>query len=198
MLSIEMSPILMQFFRGHYTLDCGVWWQDLLTELSSAHNFHCKPKPDSNVEIFSLRIKLQKNINQNNSHAHSIPNYIINILPPIVLHNFLPYSLEVENTYLKQQIKVEPGERNSVYCLDLSKEIKLTVKMKYNGLNWNGTFHYTTQLEEKILVLATEEKCGEQVSINVKVERDDSCNIFIYSSYWIINKTGIPVHIKVR
>lgn len=139
---------------------------------------------------------MEQNIVQKNSHAHSIPNYIIHILPPLVFHNFLPYALEVENTTLKQQIKVDPGERNSVYSLDLTKEIKLVIRMKYNGLTWSGTFHYTPQLEEKIVTLSTEEKGGMQVLVNVKVERENSCKIFFYSTYWIVNKTGLPLHIK--
>lgn len=102
----------------------------------------------------------------------------------------------MENTSLKQQIKVDPAERNSVYSLDLTKEIKLMIKMKYNGMMWSGTFHYTPQFEEKIVILSTDEKDGKQVLVNVKVERENSCKIFFYSSYWIVNKTGLPLHIK--
>lgn len=148
------------------------------------------------MEVFSLRIKLEKNVTQKNSHAHSIPNYVVNILPPLVLHNFLPYTLEVENTFLKQQIKVDPGERNSVYSLDLTKEIKLVIRMKYGGVLWGGTFHYTPQFEEKTVTLTTEERGGAQVLVNAKAERETSCKIFFYSSHWIVNKTGLPLNIK--
>lgn len=143
-----------------------------------------------------MRIKLQQNITQKDSHAHSIPNYIIHILPPLIFINFLPYALDVENTSLKQQIKVDPGEKHSVYSLNLTKELKLLIKMKYDGMMWSGTFHYTPQFEEKIVTLSTEEKGSQQILINVKAERENSCKIFFYSTYWIVNKTGLPLHIK--
>lgn len=204
MQSMYFSKCVLEFIdsvihscRGHYASDCGIWWQDLLIDLDAAHNFHCNPKCNSNLEVFSLRIKLQRNINQKNSHAHSIPNYIIRILPPLILYNFLPYCVEVQNTDLKQHIKVDPGEKNSVYSLDLTKERKLTIKMKYDGIMWTGTLNFTSQLEEKIVVLSADEKCGKQMLINVKVERENSCNLYLYTAYWIVNKTGLPLHIKV-
>lgn len=146
--------------------------------------------------MFYFRIKLETNITQKNSQAHSIPNYIIHILPPLVLNNFLPYALEVENTSLKQQIKVDPGEKNSVYCLDVTREIKFMLQMKYDGVMWSGTFNYTPQFEEKIVTLSTEDNGGKQVLVNVRAERDTSCKIFFYSTHWIVNKTGLPLHIK--
>lgn len=179
-------------------MNCGIWWRDLLTDLDSAHDFHCNPKCNSNVEIFSLRIKLQRNINRKNSCAHSIPNYIIHILTPLVFQNFLPYTVEVQNEDLKQQIKIEPSEKSSVYSLDLSKEIKLVIKMKYNGLTWSGNLRFTTRLEEKLIVLSTEENSGKQILVNVRVDKERSCNVFFYASYWISNKTGLPLHVKVN
>lgn len=143
-------------------------------------------------------MKLERNINRKNSHTHSIPNYIIHILPPLIFHNFLPYAVEVQNVDLKQQIKVEPSEKNSVYSLDLNKEIKLLIKMKYNGLSWTGNLRFTTRLEEKLVVLSTEENSGKQVLVNVRVEKEGSCKVFFYASYWIVNKTGLPIDIKVN
>lgn len=183
-------------FRGHYITDSGIWWQDLLTELDSTHDLQCQPKPDANVDVFSLRIKLQPNITQKNSHGHSIPNYVIHVHPPIILNNLLPYALELENTALRLQTKVDPGEKVSIYCLDLAREVKLTLQMKYNGVLWSGTFNYTPQFEEKIVTLSTEDTNGLQVLVNVKAERETSCKIFFYSTHWIVNKTGLPLHFK--
>lgn len=104
--------------------------------------------------------------------------------------------LEIENTALNQQIKVDAGEKNGVYTLDLTKEVKLIMKIKENGMLYTGTFNYTPQFEEKIVTLSTEEKGKQHILIHAKAERETSYNIYFYSGYWIVNKTGLPLHIK--
>ncbi|XP_063908904.1 intermembrane lipid transfer protein VPS13C-like isoform X2 [Zophobas morio] len=184
------------YAEGHYTSDSGIWWKDLATELDIAHNLHCRPRSDSNLEVFSLRVMLTKNLDIPNSQAHSVPNYIIHLLPPLILHNYLPYSLEVENVMLKQHIKIEPGEKKSVYSLDLSKDQKLLIKVKYNLLTWSGILNFTTYLDEKIVILSSDSKEVKHLAINTKTDREGSCNIFFYTPYWIINKIGLPLQIK--
>lgn len=71
-------------------------------EMDAAYNLICKPKNDSSLEIFALRAVLQRNLDVKNSLAHSVPNYLIRLLPPMSVQNFLPYSLQVENLKLKQ------------------------------------------------------------------------------------------------
>lgn len=188
-------------FRGHYASDTGIWWQELTTDLDVAHNFHCNPKSESNLEVFALRLMLKKNIEVKNSLIHSIPNYVIHLLPPLILHNFLPYSLEVQNVYLKQQMKIEPGEQTSIYSLNLSKDQKLLIKITYANLIWSGLLNLTTHLDEKIVILTSDSKvdsCNKNLTINVKTDREGSCNIYFYTPYWIVNKTTLPLYIKVN
>ncbi|XP_017782614.1 PREDICTED: vacuolar protein sorting-associated protein 13A-like [Nicrophorus vespilloides] len=188
------------YAEGHYASNTGIWWKDLVTDLDTAHNFHCNPKSSSNLEVFSLRVMLKKNIEAKNSHSHSIPNYVIHLLPPLILHNYLPYALTVENVILKQQMKVEPGEKTSIYSLNLSSDQKLVIKVGYYNLVWTGLLTLTPHLDEKVIVLTSDTKLEgswtRQLAVNVKAERDDSCNVYIYTPYWIVNKTTLPLHIK--
>ncbi|KAJ8960584.1 hypothetical protein NQ318_013873 [Aromia moschata] len=185
------------YAEGHYASDSGIWWQDLATELDTAYDLHCKPKPDSNVEIFSLRVLLKKNLDVKHFQAHTIPNYVIHLLPPLIIHNYLPYTLEVLNVGLKQVVKVEPGEQNSVYSLDFSRDEKLLIRVKRDSVTWSGNLNLTRHLDEKIIVLNTESKEDmKNLAINVKSDREGSCNLFFYTPYWIVNKTGLPLQIK--
>lgn len=187
------------FFRGHYASDSGIWWKDLATELDTAYDLHCKPKSDSNVEIFSLRVMLRRNLNVNNTQAHTIPNYVIHLLPPLIIHNFLPYTVEVLNVSLKQVVKIESGEQNSVYSLDFSRDQKLLIRVKHDSVTWSGNLNLTKHLDEKIVVLNSENKEDtKNMPINVKSDREGSCNLFFYTPYWIVNKTGLPLQIKVQ
>lgn len=71
-------------------------------EMDAAYNLICKPKNDPTLEIFALRVVLEKNLDIKNSLGHSVPNYLIRLLPPMSVQNFLPYTLQVENLTLKQ------------------------------------------------------------------------------------------------
>ena len=188
--------------RGHYVPGAGIWWQDLATELDTARNFRCTPKSDSNLEIFSLRVMLKRNAKAaNNPQAHFIPNYVIHLLPPLIVHNHLPYGLELLNTDLKQHMKIDPGERSSAYSLDLSKDQRLQVKVKYSGSTWRGNFTLTTHFDEKTTHLSSEavdDNQNRQLSVHIRAEREGSCNVFFYAPYWIVNKTGLSLHVKVR
>ncbi|CAH1112949.1 unnamed protein product [Psylliodes chrysocephalus] len=184
------------YAEGHYASDSCIWWKDLATEMDNAHDLHCKPKSDSNVEIFSIRVMLKRNIDIKNINHSTIPNYIIHLLPPLLITNFLPYSLEVLNVSLKQVIKVEPGEKSSVYSLDFSKDQKLLIRLKHNSTTWTGTLNLTQHLDEKIILLSTDNKEFSNLAINVKSDREGSCNLFFYTPYWIANKTGLPLQIK--
>lgn len=128
----------------------------------------------------------------------SVPNYVIHLLPPLVIHNFLPYMLEVLNVSLKQVIKVEPGEKHSVYSSDFSKDQKLTIRVKRNSVTWIGNLNLTKHLDEKSLLLNSDSKDVHNMTVNVKANREGSCNLYFYAPYWIMNKTGLPLQIKVR
>lgn len=134
-----------------------------------------------------------------NAQSHFIPNYIIQLLPPVIIYNYLPYTVEVENIELGQVFKVESGEKTSAYAFNLSKDQKLFVRVSYSSSAWSGTLNMTTHLDEKIMHLASEGKDDENknLTINVKTDREGSCSIYFYSPYWIVNKTGLPLHVKV-
>ncbi|GJQ74448.1 hypothetical protein Trydic_g21318 [Trypoxylus dichotomus] len=187
------------YAEGHYASDTGIWWQDLATELDAAHDFHCNPKSDSNLEVFSLRIVLKRNIDVKNSQSHFIPNYVIHLLPPLIFRNYLPYTVEVENLELNQMIKVESGEKASAYALNLSRDQKLCVRVIYSCSLWSGILNLTTHFDEKVMHLTNEDEKDDDnkyLTVNVKADREGSCYIYFYAPYWIVNKTGLPVHIK--
>lgn len=105
--------------------------------------------------------------------------------------------LEVLNISLKQIIKVDPGEKHSVYSSDFSVDQKLTIRVKHNSITWTGNMNLTKHLDEKSILLNSDSTKGSHLTVNVKADREGSCNLFFYASYWIMNKTGLPLQIKV-
>lgn len=70
----------------------------------------------------------------------------------------------------------------------------------YLGIPWLGSFSLSPDLEEKIVTMATEhdtEGGNKQLGLSIKVERSETCEIILYAPYWIINKTALPLQIRV-
>ena len=73
--------------------------------------------------------------------------------------------------------------------------------MNYLGLDWTGSVDLTNDLEE-FKAINMEADCNidsqnKQLSLSIHVNQRLSMDLFIYSPYWIINKTGLPVQIRV-
>lgn len=75
--------------------------------------------------------------------------------------------------------------------------MKVSVKVKQNHLVWNGTLHLTSYLDEKVVALTTaDQENHKSLAINVKAEREASYNLYFFATYWIVNKTGLPLKVK--
>lgn len=71
----------------------------------------------------------------------------------------------------------------------------------YLGIPWMGSFNLSADLEEKIVAMATEhdtEGGNKQLGLSLRVERSETCDLMLHAPYWIINKTGLPLQIRVR
>jgi hypothetical protein len=56
-------------------------------------------------------------------------------------------------------------------------------------------------VEEKIVGMMTEQDTeggNKQLGLSVKVERGDTCDVILYAPYWIINKTSLPLQLRVK
>lgn len=69
-------------------------------------------------------------------------------------------------------------------------------------MEWNGTLEVSSSLEEfKAITMETEganELANRQLSLSIHADRSKSLDLQIFSPYWIINKTGLPIQIRVR
>ncbi|KAL1509464.1 hypothetical protein ABEB36_004192 [Hypothenemus hampei] len=185
------------YAEGHHASETGIWWNDMVREVDAPVNLICKPKKDPNLGIFSLRVALQKSLENVRNWVHSVPNYVIRLLPPLTIQNFLPYTLEVENVALQNRVKAEPGEKISMYSLNLTADQKFALTMTYNTLTWQGQLNLTGHLDDKLILMVSDQKSERKdVYINVKCEKELSFDLIFYSSYWIVNKTGLPLRIK--
>jgi hypothetical protein len=64
-----------------------------------------------------------------NRASRSIPNYLIRLLPPLAMHNRLPYAVEVKVPTISYEVRIEAGEKTNIYFLNLLKMHKICVEV---------------------------------------------------------------------
>lgn len=137
---------------------------------------------------------------QANKVTRAIPNYLIRVLPPLAFYNRLPYAVEISITTLNYRTRIEAGERVYSYIVNLLINHKVTIDINYLELPWTGQFTLSPDITEKNINMSTdgETDCGnKQLGVCVKVERNETWEVFLHAPYWIINKTGLPLQLKV-
>ena len=71
----------------------------------------------------------------------------------------------------------------------------------YLAVDWSGIVELSAALDEfKAVTMDAEsniEGQNKQLSLGVHVNRENSMDLYVYSPYWIINKTSLPLQIRV-
>ena len=180
--------------------ESGLWWKELAADMNTAKDFFCPPKDDKDPQAFSCRVVCSEGVPVKQTYR-SIPNYTLRLLPPLQFHNGLPFAVELKVPAIRWEQRVEAGDKVSQYFLNLAKMHRVTVEVPaYLGLAWTGSFNLTPDLEEKTLAMATEQDTeggNKQLSVTVRVDRSAICDVYLHAPYWIINKTGLPLQLRV-
>ncbi|KAL9969256.1 hypothetical protein ACROYT_G021452 [Oculina patagonica] len=129
------------------------------------------------------------------------PHHVIHLYPPLVLHNKLPFELVLSTQDKGGEDKfVLPGDKVPFVnqCPGDSCQITITLT-GYKEVNWIG--HLAVRKERyKFLELPmqSQEEITKQVSLGVvTMHQSGTRELFIYSPYWLINKTGLHVEYRV-
>lgn len=113
----------------------------------------------------------------------------------------LSYALELKLPNIKYDVRIEAGDKTNIYFLNLQKVQKVTIEIpEYLGIPWVGSFNLTPDLEEKVIQMVTEQDTeggNKQLGLSLRVTRNSTINLYLHSPYWIINKTGLPLQIRV-
>ena len=60
-----------------------------------------------------------------------IPKYLIRLLPPLAFHNRLPYAIEIKVPSVKYEVRIEAGEKASIYLLNLLRSHKININVSH-------------------------------------------------------------------
>lgn len=64
-----------------------------------------------------------------------IPKYLIRLLPPLAFHNRLPYAIEIKVPLIKYEVRIEAGEKASIYFLNLLRTHKISIHVSKICIN---------------------------------------------------------------
>ena len=71
----------------------------------------------------------------------------------------------------------------------------------YLACDWRGTLEITKDMEEfKAIAMDTDvdpDNNNKHLSLSVHFNLTETCNLYIYSPYWIVNKTDLTFQIRV-
>ncbi|CAH1390229.1 unnamed protein product [Nezara viridula] len=106
--------------------DTGLWWQDLASDLNTPKDIVCSAKEESEPTVFSVRAFCEEG-SPIWRPSRLIPKYLIRLLPPLAFHNRLPYAIEVKVPSIKYEVRIEAGEKASIYFLNLLRTHKISI-----------------------------------------------------------------------
>ena len=72
--------------------------------------------------------------------------------------------------------------------------------LDYQSHDWHGTLELTKALEDfKAITMTTDtnDTQGDALSLSIHVDRTHALDLYVYSPYWVINKTTLPLQIRV-
>jgi len=136
--------------------------------------------------------------------AKSVANgkNVINILAPIVIENQLTHEMRLrvfthKNNELANVVKIPAGEKNQLFRHSKCEEIDIAFSFgEYSECE--RTHLIRTRAEDKFPTFWLNDLEGRTLLISSKKEVDKHGReiVMIYASYWLVNKTGLPLFYK--
>ncbi|XP_077487985.1 intermembrane lipid transfer protein VPS13A-like isoform X2 [Amblyomma americanum] len=182
----------------------GLWSQDIVLCNKSAKFLSCKSKDPREKCPFWIKVVCQESRDARMASLGTmlVPNCTLHIVPPILIHNSLPYPVELRITKLAQEIKLEEGDSAPVFSVSPNDTEEVSIEVPYYlGCSWKGRAELSASLDEgKTISMQPQqtlpERMHRQLSIATHLATEKSLELFLYSPYWVINKTGLPLQIR--
>ncbi|KAF2367875.1 Vacuolar protein sorting-associated protein 13 SHR-binding domain [Trinorchestia longiramus] len=196
------SALYLQPAASEYSVSReGAWWQDAKTS-SRSLMISCTKTQDQIPMTFAVALekgKWLRSLQQDEALAYSnVADYTLKIQAPVVVHNHLPYTLELRHPHLSQPRALDPGSASSFHHFD--PESRLTLQLQVNnylGKDWKGNLVVSSEKASDIRsVSLTDTEVGRKMELLARCVSCPAFAIFIHTPYWIVNKTGLTLYVQ--
>lgn len=182
----------------------GLWSQDIVLCNKSATFLSCKSKDPQQEQLFWMKVvcKETRDARVVAQGTVLVPNCTLHIVAPIVVHNSLPYPIELRLKSLPQEIKLDEGDSAPIFSVPPNSAEEVAIEVPYYlGSAWKGRAELSASADEARVISmqpqpALPERMHRQLSIAAHLATDKSLELFLYAPYWVINKTGLPLQIR--
>ncbi|XP_068698299.1 intermembrane lipid transfer protein VPS13C-like isoform X1 [Montipora foliosa] len=162
----------------------------------------CPPvKESTSSDTFYIRVLCQTDTLNKLPSDEDSPHHVIHLYPPLVIQNKLPVDLELSALTQSQDVEiVRPGEKLSVVSLCPGDNCHVNITMKnYKDLDWFGLMIIKKEVDKSLaLSMKSKEELPKELLLGVHtLHQSGTREMFIYSPYWLINKTGLHVEYRV-
>ena len=90
----------------------------------------CEAKGDNNRNVFCVRAICTELPLTTRPSGCQVPNYLINIVPPIIFNNQLPFVIDINIPGINYEVKIEPGEKINMYSLNHGNNVQFVFKVR--------------------------------------------------------------------
>ncbi|XP_052088041.1 intermembrane lipid transfer protein VPS13C-like isoform X4 [Mytilus californianus] len=191
--------------RGYQIHNNGIWWKDIQRTKERAKTYTCTGGNEAD-KVFNIKVYLAdgKKLTPRQEVPKGVPYFTLVLKPPVLIHNYLPYDLQFSLEGAGKFSSLTHGESTPLYTVETSKSYKLHLQLQdYLGCDWTGIFELvdSQNLEEFKAVTMTsydgmDENANKHLALIVNASVKMSLDLYIYSPYWIINKTDLPILIR--
>ncbi|XP_068229043.1 intermembrane lipid transfer protein VPS13A-like [Palaemon carinicauda] len=197
------SPLHIQPAAADYGVsEIGVWWKEVLSSTRS-HLLVCNSKVENESDVtaaVTMREGVKLSTGQWEGLGGVLPNYTLCFSPPLAIHNHLPCTLVLTHPALAQPLTLDPGGCTTLYKVNLDDKVHLEVQVcNYLGSDWDGTLEIGPEKGDDHRTLTLSHGDGDnkkKLELTLYTVRSGSVSIYVYSPYWIVNKTGLPLSIR--
>nr|XP_045607569.1 vacuolar protein sorting-associated protein 13A-like isoform X2 [Procambarus clarkii] len=197
------SPLHIQPAAVDYGIsELGVWWKDVLSSTCS-YLLTSKPKSEHDPDV-AAAVTMLEGIKLSSLQWEGLsgvlPNYTLRLTPPLTIHNHLPCTLVITHPVIAQPLTLDPGALTTLYKVNLQEKVFLEVQVcNYLGSDWNGTLEIGAEKGDDhrtVSLCHGDGNARRKLDLALYTVRDGSTSIYVYAPYWIVNKTGLPLHIR--
>ncbi|XP_014674951.1 PREDICTED: vacuolar protein sorting-associated protein 13C-like [Priapulus caudatus] len=207
--SLYMKPAHLDYEMSYN----GIWWSDLAGAKDRSTYLACLATQWENRNFLikvvcndGVTVRLPGNLGK------QVPNYMLKLHAPVVLHNYLPhhlrYSLEAkaykDNVKCEFDVDLDAGQKKALHNIDMlsaeSHQLYLEAP-NYLNMHWTGVLDLSTSMDEMRGVNMTPEfeadtGTSKQFTIGVHTINTGGLEIYLYAPYWLVNKTSLPLQFR--
>ncbi|KAF8360520.1 hypothetical protein PRIPAC_87443 [Pristionchus pacificus] len=192
-LSFDAFPIISE--KEKVSTPARIIWSGVKTSGKTVHSTHCLTSPSPQGCPFWLCCSIRR---ERYPEGDSLPGHSIRILPPLTLQSLLPIDAHITISNYSHLVKA--GKNIKITSVNISDE--MSIRVETDRLSSSSPLLLSpsdlSPSTDMLIPLSMRDEMGRTSSffITAKREMGGSISISLWSPFWVLNKTGIPLIIK--